>query len=329
MALNTVIDVAIGLSLMYLLLSLLATIVNEKISSFFALRARTLKSGVTGILSGTSFADLTSHPLIGASDGNHPSYISGQAFAMAVLDKLNPDTQLSDSETYQAIVGAIAKLPPEDDKLKNMLRGVVNNTTASLTHVRDGVAAWFDHSMMRLEGDYKRLMHMVSLLVGLVIAIAFNADSFHVATTLWRDPVVRAAVADNATQALPILNDGTTPGLTAQEVQQHLTQLPIGWASAQQAAQILLPWHAGFSWTVTLLAVAGWLVTAMAVSLGAPFWFDLLGKFVNIRSSGGKPPMTQVPPPVAQTQVAQTQAAPAPPQAAAVPASQPVLEPAQ
>jgi hypothetical protein len=33
----------------------------------------------------------------------------------------------------------------------------------------------------------------------------------------------------------------------------------------------------------------GWLITAFAVSLGAPFWFDLLNKFVNVRASGKAP----------------------------------------
>jgi hypothetical protein len=32
-------------------------------------------------------------------------------------------------------------------------------------------------------------------------------------------------------------------------------------------------------------SIAGWLITGFAVSLGAPFWFDLLSKFMNVRSS--------------------------------------------
>jgi len=33
----------------------------------------------------------------------------------------------------------------------------------------------------------------------------------------------------------------------------------------------------------------GFLITALAMTLGAPFWFDLLNKLVNIRSGGNKP----------------------------------------
>jgi len=38
-----------------------------------------------------------------------------------------------------------------------------------------------------------------------------------------------------------------------------------------------------------LTRVLGWLFTALAASLGAQFWFDVLGKVVNLRMSGKKP----------------------------------------
>lgn len=38
-----------------------------------------------------------------------------------------------------------------------------------------------------------------------------------------------------------------------------------------------------------LLHSVGWTLTALAVSLGAPFWFDTLNRFMSIRSAGGVP----------------------------------------
>jgi hypothetical protein len=35
--------------------------------------------------------------------------------------------------------------------------------------------------------------------------------------------------------------------------------------------------------------IAGWFVSGFAISMGAPFWFDLLGKIMNVRNSGNKP----------------------------------------
>jgi hypothetical protein len=50
--------------------------------------------------------------------------------------------------------------------------------------------------------------------------------------------------------------------------------------------------------------ILGLLVTVLAISLGAPFWFDLLNRLVNLRSTGKppdprrpEPPPTPAPPP--------------------------------
>ena len=39
-----------------------------------------------------------------------------------------------------------------------------------------------------------------------------------------------------------------------------------------------------------LLSLIGWTITSLAVSLGAPFWFDTLNRFMQLRSSGSPPP---------------------------------------
>jgi hypothetical protein len=37
------------------------------------------------------------------------------------------------------------------------------------------------------------------------------------------------------------------------------------------------------------LPLFGWFLTALMISMGAPFWYDLIGKVANVRGSGGKP----------------------------------------
>lgn len=49
-----------------------------------------------------------------------------------------------------------------------------------------------------------------------------------------------------------------------------------------------LPWR--WNWGADLLSkLIGLLLTGIALSLGAPFWFDTLNKFINIRSAGRAP----------------------------------------
>jgi len=111
-------DVAIGLSFIFLLLSLLASAVQEFIAGIFGLRARTLERGLRNMLAGddgskpsgnaapgpagTLVEDLYLHPLIrplykegiglGARrDGRRlPSYIAPRSFALALVDTLAP-----------------------------------------------------------------------------------------------------------------------------------------------------------------------------------------------------------------------------------------------
>jgi hypothetical protein len=42
-------------------------------------------------------------------------------------------------------------------------------------------------------------------------------------------------------------------------------------------------------WMVVPMHLVGWILTAIAVSLGAPFWFDTLNRFMNIRAAGRSP----------------------------------------
>lgn len=66
--------------------------------------------------------------------------------------------------------------------------------------------------------------------------------------------------------------------------------LPIGWP-AETRTKVwgdLAGGPAGFISTFLIL-VAGWALTALATTLGAPFWFDLLGKLVKIRAAGSRP----------------------------------------
>jgi hypothetical protein len=50
-------------------------------------------------------------------------------------------------------------------------------------------------------------------------------------------------------------------------------------------SMVAFPWL----WTVVPTHIVGWILTAIAASLGAPFWFDILNKFMNIRAAGTSP----------------------------------------
>lgn len=69
--------------------------------------------------------------------------------------------------------------------------------------------------------------------------------------------------------------------------------IPLGWSRGAPHTLVAAchnwrDYHAyidvildGNAWEVLI----GWILTAIAISLGAPFWFDILNKFMVIRST--------------------------------------------
>jgi len=60
--------------------------------------------------------------------------------------------------------------------------------------------------------------------------------------------------------------------------------LPIGWELANNLTAC--------QW---IMRISGWILTIAALSFGAPLWFDLLVKLVNIRNTARRPQSSVVP----------------------------------
>jgi hypothetical protein len=366
---NAAIDVAIGLILMYLMLSLLCTVINEFIATKLSLRARSLAAALEKLLDDPGLYDrFYKHGLIvgskratatgtqsttqavfaagsaaveGVKEGvqrvrqmvggaapaagsvaagakeDHPSYLSGRTVALALIGSLDPSKPIP---TMQEIEDAAKKL--QGTKIGDALLSSLTEAQKDIDKVRTSIATWFDDSMERLSGAYKRQLKWISMIIGLIVAVAFNADSFKVATTLWSDPARRASVAEVAkeitTRALPETGQPVNEAKLKQAIEdtnKTLPALPIGWScdpvqdgnaasTTKKAADSkdIKGAPQAFKECVTnnfermtakptdgLVQILGWLLTAAALSLGAPFWFDLLGKFVNLRGAGNKP----------------------------------------
>jgi hypothetical protein len=100
-----------------------------------------------------------------------------------------------------------------------------------------------------------------------------------VADRLWNDDAVRSTVASTAVKATE--TPGDQSGRTVQDAASELDslKLPIGWSSAND----------DIGWS----DLSGWLITFIAVSFGAPFWFDALSRLARLRTTGAKPETTR------------------------------------
>lgn len=159
-------------------------------------------------------------------------------------------------------------------------QNTVANMEDQITHLGQEIGHWFDNGMERAGGVYKRNAKGVAFLIGLFLAIVANVDTFFVATQLAQDTVLREAIVSQAEktgsleEAKEIKGDFNSLGL----------ELPIGWGETtlkdQAEARAQATW---LGWPRQML---GWVVSGIAISMGAPFWFDLLGRLVNVRNTG-------------------------------------------
>jgi hypothetical protein len=285
------IDVAIGLAFIFALLSLICSSVTELVSQLLGWRAQTLELAIRNLITDQATRDaFYRHPLIQSlgkarPDGEReqPSYLPARLFALVLLDVLAPaQKDLEAPPQEQAVAG----------QLRRALRTLTATTDADLEASRKRIEVWFDDVMDRASGWYKRKVQWVLLAIALVATGVANADAINLATRLWQSPSLRASMVEAASTYAAGAAAAGAQRQTLDQLQQRLGQfvsqgLPLGWAGDKVlSSSELAQW---------LSKIAGLLLTALAASLGAPFWFDLVNKLVNVRSTGIIPPRANPP----------------------------------
>jgi hypothetical protein len=418
---STILDVSIGIIFVYLLLSLICSAANEAIEIFLKKRSTDLERGVRELLGINKASkselvkNLYNHPLINAlflGDYENsrirtkwryivgtklPSYIPARNFSLALMDLIMRGKSTADVKS-EAKTAIPATSPAAEDSLstlrsslKNLgnpqlqqaLSALIDAAGNDMATVRANIEEWFNSSMDRVSGWYKRRSQLIVLVLGFVVAIAVNADSVIIAKRLSSDRALREslvsaadayakanATASPSTAKPPTSASPTNPGAgastgsatptptptptppptpkptpkptgdacwkatdecksdqnslacKAKEDECRLQDcwktsdackedkdspacklkestcrlealgLPIGWpndSSGQSTWPGLRFWHpvefVSRWYPHFRLHFFGWFLTALAISLGAPFWFDLLNKFIVVRST--------------------------------------------
>lgn len=277
-----------------------------------------------------------------------PSYLSAEQVSAVIQELLGEDAQVPDSYQTRSLDGgqATSETPlmlshiRQDDLRKHL--SIIHKSDASrpmtLTRsatgetiapeivedknvIAEAKAAFkkhYDEIMNRATGWYKKSIQWNLIIIGLIIALAFDADTFKIYANLTGNPDDRQKLIELATnfsnenkiEIYTAQRDTTTgnggqndtsavqrvsdlrslmDSLLVNEIQNVPSPLGLGWQKslpqqvkdAQESGQK--------AWLFYIFKLFGWIVTALAVSLGAPFWFDMLQKVINIRNSGVRP----------------------------------------
>lgn len=384
---NIALDVVIGIVFVYLLYSLLASIIQEISAHIFDLRAKMLKRGIKRMLEdgskNTVFVNqFYNHPSIKYLAEKRllydkPSYMSASSFSQTLIYLLRGDHWNRASDPSLEIENRIgsglsayknaptnAILPngqlPDDIPYDTLihLNNLFQDANGDLTKFKENLEKWYDDTMERVTGWYKRQTQVYLLVIGLIISIIGNVDTvkiYHVLSTdnVAREQMVKMAIeqresyatlvdryrqtnpTDSMIEKLNLMNDNafkTTYQLVFQDAKNAQSILGTGWrsekalktldslkhlldVSKQKLATLKLGISAAakakaekldqqikkyseqidgtktFSWDKFdgVISILGWFLTAIALSFGAPFWFDLLNKLINIRAAGKKP----------------------------------------
>lgn len=231
---GVVIEVAIGLVLMYLVLSLVVSAANEFLAGVTDRRADFLRKGIENLLGKAMTAELYQHGLIRslvrrkARSHRSPSYVASGTFSRALMDVLGnlsmpageavAAAAADETAKFQARLNGlssshqsipdlnIAQISADDvvalGDMKEALT-VFAEEAGTLGEIRDRIEAWFDEAMDRVSGWYKRRTRSILLILGALLVGWLNADTVAVARQLWVDPSVRSAAVAAATEAIP------------------------------------------------------------------------------------------------------------------------------
>ena len=236
---------------------------------------------------------------------------------------------------------ALQRITSVNAHLGRSLESLWQRADRKFDDFREHIEDWYDREMARVSGWYSRRAQWILLAFGIALAFVLNLSMVTVAKRLWEDPTLRAAAVELAEQAVATTTTeapastaetsstetsstdtadtatrdasalvGTTPPATGGGgsqtpstaepgpatpvgVQELVSQgLPIGWNASAWPG-----WDGDL-----VLHLLGVVMAGIAASFGAPFWFDLLNRLVNLRA-GGKPPppaardRTTAPPP--------------------------------
>ena len=249
------------------------------------------------------------------------------------LIKLSFKANTSDDETMTRIRAGVTALSITHPQLKQTMYAIMNSTPQTLLQnqnelelVRGNIEEWFNNAMDRLTGWYKRRSLITTLLVGTILAVIVNVDSINLVARLWSEPDLRFAILNNIESILTQDNTTTLNVGQLSIIQQQFSQisLPVGWVgspvpltSSQETSGAkqctLFPSSDNVMYGILvsgqcypiinspqaknltgwLIKLAGILISGVAASPGASFWFDMLKKIINVRLTGVNPSEVQ------------------------------------
>ena len=271
-SISTVLEVGLGLSLVFYILSLIVSSITSKIAEWAELSAKDMEIGLRDLLADSGkFEEFMDHPWIQnlkpkrlrffgrGTEVKRINYIPPSTFALTVLDVLAPGDK--GTQPVGHIRAAIDALP--DGNTKRTLQGMLHSGVTKIDDVRKLVEGWFDDSMKNISQLYAQHARRIAIIVALVVTLVTGADSIAIGNSLWQEPSIRATIAAKIDRSVQVEPEGDVDALIS-ELEE--LSIPILW-DPDSIPQDATAW----AWKAF-----GLTITWAAASQGSSFWYQVL-----------------------------------------------------
>jgi hypothetical protein len=268
-------DTFVGMVVVLLGLSLIVMIVTQVVSTILNLRGRNLKNGIK--------------ILVENADMNLKEY------AETISQKALSHPLISDTWSIRKEWNLATTVRP--DELKNILDILAESGTQpwrevlqqKLTDIQTSIDKWFDGSMDRASQYFAMNIRFITVLFSIVIAFSLHLDAYSLFSQISDNPEIRAKlmVSSDALLKQAEVGLGTTSPVTKADIDKLKEQVnsikDIKNDILNAKLQLIPQPYPGF--LVYKFNRHFWGVLAMAglLSLGAPFWFNILKRMSNLR----------------------------------------------
>ncbi len=229
------------------------------------------------------------------------SYLKNDDFSKSVLNaifKVSKTTITTENLNSKVDEMFPPVLNGELGDTNKLLKKFVEDSAGNLEQLKLDLENWYNDITAVATEWYKKRTRKILFTIGLLISIGFNLDTFEIFRQLADNPEARATVVQQAQEFIKTSKDNKIPIDTlkfkesVKSVQKFIhneldsTRLVLGtswdfpdsisttWSKTKYiTCQIFVNWN----------RLLGWLLTALAISFGSSFWFDLLRKVINIK----------------------------------------------
>ncbi|MEI6709011.1 MAG: hypothetical protein WCK96_17955 [Methylococcales bacterium] len=302
-------DIMIGLVTIYLIFGMACTAFVEAVMSWNDVRSKNLKAALEEFLhngkSGDFVKKFYDHALVQSlSKGvdGRPSYLPPEIVSQVVVDII----KTNDGVTIEQAIKDL----PQGSRIQSILISLYKQANNDDAKFSKGIETHFDNIMDRASGWVKRDSRNITRVVSVLLVVSFNVDTINIYNSLANNPTARLKLVEIAQQldkspAPPAPNveekksapeskpaDSSDSAKKAIDKTMEAEKILKKATNELESAGVQLGWNKedslpkGWGW---LNKILGLLISTLAVSLGAPFWFDVLQKFMQIRSSGVSP----------------------------------------